>query len=212
MRTARFALRHGAARCSRADSTACSSPAALPRAHDANRGALLCCALKHRLNVDFAQQFYLAIKSLVLVKTASKELERTAMTRSTCQIYSSRQLCAALEQVSNDPSRSVNAVRESRRAMTRRSHCDIVWRPAWRATAQQQRNRCRRGSLLTLRLSRNAKNEQQSGSHKTSGTAAKGLTSAEQRELYCSQEVLRLSRTSFPAGGVALTTCHRGST
>ena len=89
---------------------------------------------------------------------------------------------------------------------------DIVWRPAWRATAQQQRNRCRRGSLLTLRLSRNAKNEQQSGSHKTSDTAAKGLISAEQRELYCSQEVLRLSRISFPAGGVALTTCHRGST
>ena len=63
-------------------------------------------------------------------------------------------------------------LRESRRAMTRRSHCDIVWHPAWRAKAQYERKSDRRGSKSTLRLSRNAKNEQQSGSHNTSATAA----------------------------------------
>ena len=50
----------------------------------------------------------------------------------------------------------------------------VVWPPAWRVTAQQERKCCRRGSLLTLRLSPNAKNEQQSSSHKTSDTAARG--------------------------------------
>ena len=48
-------------------------------------------------------------------------------------------------------------LRESRRAMTRRSHTAIVCRPAWRATVEYERNCVRRGFILALRLSRNAK-------------------------------------------------------
>ena len=53
-------------------STACSSPAALPRAHDANRGALLCCPVKYRVNFDLAQLFTFAIKLLYDGRQAAK--------------------------------------------------------------------------------------------------------------------------------------------
>ena len=48
-----------------------------------------------------------------------------------------RNFVTANAHVSKSSLRSAHGIRESRRAMTRRSHCDIVWHPAWRATANR---------------------------------------------------------------------------
>ena len=85
----------------------------------------------------FAQQFTFAINFCCWSSgrpTTSRDCQRTA---TWAQNSGGQQLCTSLAQVSNDALRSAHANRESRRAMTRRSHCDIVWHTAWRAKANR---------------------------------------------------------------------------
>ena len=63
-------------------STACRSPAALPRARDANRGALLCCALKYILKTEPRAAIYLAIKFMLLVVRAANNTRLSTATAS----------------------------------------------------------------------------------------------------------------------------------